>query len=110
MKAIKSVHVMINPVRYNDGAVPVIAVDTETELFTYGSMAPRVVCYSFAWSDGEDYGTATALLDKTDGAVEFRELLERACRREIVLVARMGRTISSLISARPKTGRWCRRL
>lgn len=79
---------MINPVHYNDEA-PLVAVDTETELFGYANMAPRVVCYSFAWRDaaGEVH---TALADKDAGAKEFADLLEQARDRKVTLALHNG--------------------
>lgn len=78
---------MINPIRYSN-RVPLVACDTETELFTYGKMAPRVVCYSFAWYQGDELHSL--LLDKEEGAVEFHSLMERAARGELAIAMQNG--------------------
>ncbi len=63
---------------------PLVAFDTETELFGIGNMAPRVVCFSFAWRDGAGK-LQTLLLNYTDGVRELMELLEQATRGELVI-------------------------
>lgn len=62
---------------------PVVAFDTETELFGPGNMAPRVVCFSFAWHAGER--VETLLLNHDEGAEELRELLGRALDGELAI-------------------------
>ena len=74
---------MINPVRY-DRTRPLVSVDTETCLFTYSEMAPKVVCYSFAWRD-ESGEIHTALADKEAGSREFADLMQKAIEGKITL-------------------------
>lgn len=64
--------------------IPLVAFDSETERFGCGCMAPRSVCWSFAWR--EDDGLHTALRDHEQGPRELAELLCRAAKREVMLV------------------------
>lgn len=73
---------MINTKRYNVDA-PIVAFDTETELFWYAEMAPRVVCYSFGWREGGS--VRTHLADRHEGGKEIARLLEEAIAGRVVL-------------------------
>jgi hypothetical protein len=61
--------------------LPIIAVDSETELFGFGNMAPRVVCWSFGWRDYPSNEIKTALLHREEGSDEIIRLLKGACWR-----------------------------
>lgn len=90
---------MIIEKRY-DAQAPLVAWDTETELFWYASMAPRVVCHAFAWfADGQ---TSTGLLHREEGGDEMARLFESAARGEIVIVGHnLAYDVAVLLRQRP---------
>jgi hypothetical protein len=57
-----------------DPSLPLIAVDTETALFSRGEMAPQLTCVSFAQREGGRI--KTELLNHVDGVRKVKRLLE----------------------------------
>lgn len=68
-----------------DSERPILAIDSETDLFAQGDMAPDPVCYSFAWRD-ERGRVKTDLLGTDEGGLdEFEDSLEQAIAGNITI-------------------------